>query len=289
MSISDELHQRDRQIRRVIVIEGLANVVILVLKVIVGMMTGSLAILGDAIHSLTDVINNIVAWVVIRLAAQPPDREHPYGHRKFETLAVFGLATLLTVLAFELALHALRRDDAEIFNTYWGVGIMLLVLTVNISLAIWQRYWAKRLQSNILLADASHTFADALTTVVVIIGWQLSTYGYQWLDTVCALLVACLVLYLAYQLFQRAIPVLVDRIAIDPELLLAVVKEVDGVREVRGLRSRWNGSTGVVDMVIAVDADLLTDEAHKIADNIENLLADRFLIADATVHIEPYT
>ena len=84
--------QRDKDVQRVILIEGLINFLVLIAKLVVGFTTGSLAIVGDAIHSLTDVINNIVAWVVTRISSTPPDREHPYGHRKFETLAVLFLA-----------------------------------------------------------------------------------------------------------------------------------------------------------------------------------------------------
>jgi cation diffusion facilitator family transporter len=127
--------QRDKDIQRVILIEGTANLIVLIAKVVVGFTTGSLAIIGDAIHSLTDIITNIVAWVVTRLSSIPPDREHPYGHRKFETLAVFFLASLMVVLAFELALHAINKDDSDIASSTWELGIMLAVLGVNIALA----------------------------------------------------------------------------------------------------------------------------------------------------------
>lgn len=271
-----------------VVVEGLANLVVLLIKLAVGVMTGSLAVLADAVHSLTDVANNVIAFVVLRLSVQPPDREHPYGHRKFETLAVFGLATLLTVVAIELVLHALRREPTEIIQTSWGVGLMLGVLAVNISLATWQRRWARRLKSDLLLADASHTFADVLTTVVVILGWQLSTLGYQWLDTLCALGVAGLVLYLAWGLFRRAVPVLVDGLAVDPELLESFVRDVPGVEDIRRVRSRWQGSERAVDMVVTVEPSMSTRDAHDIADAIEAALAKEFQIDDVHIHVEPH-
>jgi cation diffusion facilitator family transporter len=280
--------QRDKGIQRIILIEGFANLVVLLAKLWVGLTTGSLAILGDAIHSLTDVVNNIVAWVVIRLSKLPPDREHPYGHRKFETLAVFFLAALLVVLSFELALHAINKDDAKIVSSTWELGIMLAVLTVNIALATWERKWARRLGSDILLADSSHTFADVLTTVVVIIGWQLSIMGYIWLDRVCAIAVAILVFYLAYNLFRRVAPILVDEFAIDPELLAKTIRQVDGVRKVNRVRSRWMGSDKVVDIVISVNPDLPTDDSHKIASAIELLIEQRFDVSDISIHVEPY-
>lgn len=280
--------KRYKDVQRIILIEGLANLIVLSAKAVVGVSTGSLAILGDAIHSLTDVINNIVAWLVIKVSSSPPDREHPYGHRKFETLAVFFLATLLAVLSFELAWHAITKDDTEIVSSTWELGIMLAVLGVNISLATWQRMWARRLQSDILLADASHTFADVLTTIIVIAGWQLSSLGYLWLDRVCALAVAALVLYLSFSLFKRAAPILVDQFAINPELLSQTIKNVAGVCEIKRVRSRWIGSDKAIDLIISVNPKLTTDDSHKIASSIEQLIEEEFDVSDISIHVEPF-
>ena len=288
MATMDQSVRRDRSIRRIIIIEGSANLAILLAKLAVGLSTGSLAVLGDAVHSLTDVANNIVAWIVVRHSAQPADRRHPYGHRKFETLAVFCLAALLTVLAFELALQAVRREKVEVSQDVWGLGIMLGVLCVNIGIASWQRYWARRLQSDIVLADAHHTLADVLTTIVVIAGWQLSALGFPWLDTLCAIGVAAVILYLAYGLFKRALPVLLDEMAIEPEHLIDEVRAVPGVRGVARVRSRWIGSSRAVDMILDVDAGLTTVEAHEITDAVEALLEERFDVRDISIHVEPH-
>ena len=279
--------QRDKNVQRVILIEGSINFVVLVAKLIVGLSTGSLAIVGDAIHSLTDVVNNIIAWIVTRISSSPPDREHPYGHRKFETLAVFFLASLLVVLSFELAMHAINKDDTEIENSVWGLGVMLVVLIVNIALATWQRKWARKLKSDILLADAIHTFADVLTTMVVIVGWQLSAMGYLWLDRICALGVSLLVFYLAYSLFKRAFPILVDQFALDPELLSNSIQEVEGVLNVNRVRSRWIGSEKSIDLVISVDPELSTADSHNIATNVESLIEKEYGVSDVSIHVEP--
>jgi cation diffusion facilitator family transporter len=114
----------------VILIEGSANVAVLVLKLIVGLTTGSIGILGDAVHSVTDIANNAVAWFVVRLSRQPPDELHPYGHRKFETIAVFALVMLLTVLAFKLGMRAIQRETPEIVRTGWTLGLMGCVLVL---------------------------------------------------------------------------------------------------------------------------------------------------------------
>ena len=286
--MSDTSPNRDKNVQRVILIEGSANFVVLLAKLWVGFSTGSLAILGDAIHSLTDIVNNIVAWFVIRLSSLPPDREHPYGHRKFETLAVFFLASLLVVLAFELAWQAITKEDTEIVSSALELVIMLGVLAVNISLASWERMWARRLDSDILLADASHTFADVLTTIVVIAGWQLSAMGYLWLDRACALAVAGVIFYLAYSLFKKARPILVDEFALDPELLNNTIRQVEGVMQVKRVRSRWIGSEKAIDIIISVDPKLSTYESHKIATDIESLIEDKFGVLDISIHVEPF-
>jgi cation diffusion facilitator family transporter len=279
--------ERDRQVRRVIIIEGLANVAVLALKLVVGVSTGSLAVFGDALHSLSDVANNAVAWFVVRISSQPPDRDHPYGHRKFETLAVFVLATLLTVLGIELALGALRREAQPTVGDPWTLPLMLGVLAINVTLASWEGAWARRLRSDILGADARHTFADVLTTIVVIVGWQLSVRGYPWLDTVCAIAVAGFVLALAFGLFRRAIPILVDSIAVEPEAVGDVAQAVRGVRRVKTVRSRSTGGSTAIDMVVTVDSGITTAEAHAITDAIEEELRTQLSVEDVTIHVEP--
>lgn len=275
------------QVRRVLLIEGACNLAILMAKASVGFATGSFALLGDAIHSLADLANNGVALIVVRIASAPPDREHPYGHQRFETLAVFGLAVLLAVLSFEIVVRAIESHDREVLDNEWGLVVMLGVLCTNVGVSWWERRWAKKLGSQILEADAQHTFADVLTTVAVIVGWQLSVRGYPWLDTVFALMVACLVMYLAYGLFRRAVPGLVDRISHPPEEIIAAVQPLDGVRHVNRVRSRWIGSKPAVDVIVTVAPDMPTSAAHDVADAIEEALRETLAIDDVTVHIEP--
>lgn len=283
-----EYSERDKKIQRLIIIEGSVNLFVLLSKLFVGLTTGSLAIIADAIHSLTDVANNIVAWIVIRLSIMPADRDHPYGHRKFETIAVFSLAALLTVLAFEIGKNAITKETTEIVSGKVELAIMIAMLVINIGLALWQRYWAKKLKSSIMLADAAHTFADVLTTAIVILGWQLASNGYLFIDRLCALGVSALIFYLAYQLFKTAFPVLVDEYAIDPEDIRKSVLVVDGVKEVGRIRSRWVGSDIALDIVVSVDAELTTQESHMIADKIETMIEDKYQVKDALIHIEPY-
>ena len=278
---------RNAQVLRLIVFEGLINVLILAAKTVVGLATGSMAILADAAHSLTDAANNVIAWIVIRASGRPADREHPYGHQKFEMLAVFVLATLLAVVAVEIVIRAVTRETIAVETSTWGLTLMLGVLVANIALTIWQRHWAKRLNSRILAADASHTLSDVLTTLVVITGWLLSANGYGWLDTLTAIGVAALILYLSFGLFREAVPVLVDAMAVEPERLIKAIQDIEGVINVPRVRSRWIGSERAVDVVITVAPDLTTVESHEIADRIEQRLKLHFEVADTSVHVEP--
>jgi len=278
---------RDARVRRVLWIEGAANLAVLLAKTAVGLTTGSAAILGDAIHSLADLANNVVAWVVMRLAAAPPDRDHPYGHRKYEALAVFGLAVLLAVLALEVAVHGFSRGEREIVGSDWGLALMLGVLCVNVGITLWESAWARRLDSDILRADVRHTGSDIAITIAVIVGWQLGAAGYAWLDAVFALGIAGLILSLAYGLFRRAIPILVDAATADPEHIAQLTGGIPGVRDTRRVRSAGSGSNARIEVTVAVDATLTTHASHAIADAIEQTLRDAFHTEDITVHIEP--
>ena len=288
MADTVDASRRPVLVLRLLVVEGLVNLSVLAMKLTVGLTTGSVAVLADALHSLTDVANNVIAWIVMRTASRPADRRHPYGHQKFEMLAVFVLAVLLAAVGLEIAGRAISKTTTPPAESGWGLTVMLVVLAINIALTVWQRHWATKLDSKILMADASHTFADVLTTVVVILGWQLSARGYPWLDSVCALGVAAMIFYLAFRLFRDAIPVLVDEIAIEPEVLTASICQVPGVIDVRRVRSRWVGTERAADVIVTVEASMTTRQSHDIANAVESMLAEDFGVRDTTVHVEPH-
>lgn len=275
------------QVKTVLVIEGSINLLISMTKLLVGYLTNSSAIIADALHSLTDVANNVMAWLAINMAKAPADSDHQYGHHKYEQLAVFGLASLLSVVAFEVLVSAVNRFGQVVEQSYLGLSIMIMTLFINVGLTIWERYWSKRLDSDILRADASHTLGDVLTTLVVIVGWQLAAQGYYWLDTVFAIGVSVIIFYLAFKLFQRAIPILVDYSDVDPKAVSAVLNKVESVDSVVRVRSRTSSKGRAADVIVTVDPNLSTIDSHLIADEVEKVLADKFDIQDVLVHIEP--
>jgi cation diffusion facilitator family transporter len=279
---------RDRAVRRVLWVEAGVNSVVILAKTTVGVTTGATVVLGDAIHSLADLANNGIALLASRIAATPPDPEHPYGHRKFETLAVFVLAALLAVLAVEISLHALTRDPVPVIRHSWGLALLVCVMGINAGLSLWQSRWAARLDSDLLRADARHTASDVLTTLTAIVGWQLAAAGHTWIDRIFTLGIAGLILYLAFDLFRRAVPVLVDESAADPGELADLVESVPGVVAARRIRSQHGAGVPRVDAVVSVDPDLPTHRSHAIADAIERVLYQEFGVGDVTVHVEPH-
>ena len=279
--------ERDRKVRVVLVLEGIANIVVLIAKTTVGIHTGSSAILSDALHSLTDVFNNVFAYIVSRISASPPDKNHPYGHKKFETLAVFVLATLLSVIAIEVVIRAFERIGNPILPSRWGLIVMFGVLIVNILISSWENYQAKRLNSELLKADAKHTFSDVLVTIGVIIGWQLASHGYPIFDFILAVFVSVLVFYLAFQLFRKSIPVLVDEAAVDQAKIAESIEQLDDVIKIERLRSRNIGQETFADVVVTVRPNMSTEESHNVADLIEEELYNKFGIDDVVVHVEP--
>jgi cation diffusion facilitator family transporter len=225
-------------VRKALLIEGGVNALITVCKMTVDIMTGSAAVVADAVHSLTDLANNLFAWLAVKIAESPADSSHPYGHQKFEQLAVFALAYLLTIVAFEVIVNAVERFGQPVEQSIQVLFILIFSLLVNISLTLWEGYWAKRLHSEILHADATHTLSDVLTSAVVIIGWQLAARGYYWVDTLFALIVSSIIFYLAFKLFQRAIPVLVNHSRHSPDELKAAINTIPAVISVGNIRSR---------------------------------------------------
>ncbi len=166
---------------------------------------------------------------------------------------------------------------------------MLSVLAINTVITIWEHHKARALDSVLLHADATHTMSDVLITAIAIVGWQIAARGYLWVDTLLALVVAGLVFYLAYGLFARAIPVLVDAAIVEGHHLMQRAEAVPGVREVSQLRSHRAGSGSIVDVTVRVDPELTTLDSHRIADAVEEVVRNEVQAKrlEVIVHVEP--
>jgi cation diffusion facilitator family transporter len=268
----------------------LANIVVVVVKFTVGLDTNSLAVFGDALQSSVDAANNLIGIFVVRVAAKAPDEDHPYGHAKFETLGALLIALLLALSIFELVRGAVARlmSGAPPLNvSSTALGLLVFALAVNIGVVWFETRAARRLRSDILLADALHTRTDVFITVGVLGGLALARAGLAWADPALGLIVAVLVGRAGYQILRRAIPSLVDERAFDQTTIQQEAEGVDGVVSAYAIRSRLAGDRRFAELTIAVDGGADVASAHRIADQVEERLKDSLHLDEVTVHVEP--
>jgi cation diffusion facilitator family transporter len=291
MSAAGNALDRSRAVRRVLAGLLVANILVVIAKATIGVVAGSLAVIGDAVHSSVDAVYNVLGLVVVRVAARAPDEEHPYGHRKFETLGALAIVVFLSVTCVELVRSAIGRlinGGHTVLMTDLGLVLLLGTLLTNVIVAWYENRRGHQLASELLIADAAHTRTDVFITIGVLIGVVLSRGGRTWVDPVVAIAVALLIVRVAYQILSRAVPVLVDERAIPAPTIEQSAQAVDGVKRAYDIRSR-GGNAGLryAEVTIAVDPHANVADAHAIADAVEARLKKDLELEEVTVHVEP--
>jgi cation diffusion facilitator family transporter len=279
-------------VQKVLIITLLLNLLVVGLKAFLGYVTGSLSLLADALHSVTDSANNILGLIASRYSSPQPDREHPYGHQKFEAVGALGITAFLAIACWQILQGAIERiiqgsDPVNISSV--ELWLLLFVLGVNIFVAFYERRVGHRVGSAILLADATHTMSDVWVTISVIGGLIGVWLGYQWLDIALAFPVALLVFWSGWSVLKSNLPWLVDQIAIAPETIHAIATAVPGVINCHDIASR-----GVLGRQIFIEMHLIVDAAdvetsHRITEEVENQLQQRFSPVRILIHVEPPT
>ncbi len=277
-------------VRKVLIITLLLNLFVMVLKAVIGWWTGSLSLLADALHSVTDSANNILGLIASRFSSPNPDREHPYGHLKFEAVGALGIAAFLGIACFEILQGAVGRiiqGGSSVQVSAPELWLLLIVLGVNIFVAFYERHVGHRVGSPILIADAKHTMSDVWVTITVIGGLIGVWMGYQWLDIVLAFPVALLVFASGWSVLKDNLPWLVDEMAIAPEVIHDIVLSVAGTIDCHDIASR-----GVVGRQVFIEMHLIVDAhdvetAHRITEEVEIILEERFSPARILIHVEP--
>src|SRR5438093_9261042 len=204
------------------------NLAVAAVKITLGYTTGAIAILSDGFHSLTDSASNVVALVGISIARRPPDQNHPYGHRKYETMASLGILVFLVIVLVEVVTAAAARLRAggvpRVFPE--GIGIMVATLIVNLAVVRYELKAGRRLHSEVLLADAKHTRSDVFTSITVLGALIGVGAGYPILDPIAALLVAIFILHACWEIAQHANRILSDEIVMAEDEVRQVVQSV---------------------------------------------------------------
>ena len=282
---------RSPAVRRTLLVVLVLNAVVAFVKVVVGVRTGALTVLGAALESSLDMFNNVIGVMLVRVAGRGPDEDHPYGHDKFETLGTLGIVGFLSISCFELlreGVSALMGRRAPVSVGPVDLAVIVFTLVVNVVVVVYERRRGRELGSAFLMADAAHTGSDILVTLLALGSLVLSRSGYAHLDAVLAIVVALIIAWSGYRILRESIPILVDERAIAAQDLRRVVLEVPDIRDVRKVRSRSTASGQLfAEVTIAVSGSTPVDEAHRLADAVEEAIAREFGTSEVTVHVEP--
>ena len=279
-----------RGVRRVLLATLGLNVLVSVSKIVVGSVSGSVSMVADGYHSLTDGANNVVGLVVTAFAFAPPDEGHPYGHRKFETAASLAIGLLLLSVAYHVLTEALARASTTRVPDIglWNWIVMVVTLATNFFVSWWEAREGRRLASPYLLADATHTRSDIYVSLGVMASFAGARAGFSAVDVVVALGIAGFIAVLAVRILVGSFNTLTDRAMIPAESLAGVVRDVPGVVSWSDIRTRGGPGSVYVDLVARVDGELTQREAHEVADAIEEAVRRCHPeVVDVVVHLEP--
>jgi cation diffusion facilitator family transporter len=277
------------EIKKILKIILVLNILVASVKFFIGFKSGSLSIIGDATHSSIDSVNNIVALVAIKIASEPADENHPYGYNKFETLGALAIVAFLAITSFELIEKSITRfiHPVELPNVDMSMIYLLIgTLVVNIFVWLYEKTAAEKYKSEILHADAAHTFSDILVTLSILVSVFFIIKGYFWLDPVLTLIIALIILYSGWEIVQRTVPILVDKAWITEKEVSEMILTTPKVIAYHSFRSRKVHDHAFAELSVKFDTDSL-QEAHTLSHEIEHMLIDKFGKAKITIHIEP--
>ena len=266
------------------------NLAVATVKIALGYATGAVSILSEGFHSLTDSASNVVALVGVSVARRPPDRNHPYGHRKYEAMASVGILVFLVVVLLQVLTAAFDRlvnsGTPRVFPE--GIGVMAITLVINVFVVRYELREGHRLKSEVLKADAMHTRSDVLTSAAVLGALMGVWWGFPLLDPLAALLVAAFIGHAGWEIAKDASRILSDEIVIAEEDVQAVVRSVPEVIGCEKIRTRGSADHAFMDLHVWLDRRTPLQEAHATSHVVKDKLMSRFpQLVDVVIHIEP--
>jgi cation diffusion facilitator family transporter len=278
--------------RRTALVSVVAAATLLALKLVVGLLTSSLGLISEALHSGTDLVAALLTFYAVGYAVRPADRGHHYGHGKAEHLSALAEATILVAATVLIVWRAVTRltgsNPVQVDPTWYAIAVVGVVIVIDISRATVSWRAAQRFSSAALQANALHFGTDLAGSIAVLIGLLVARAGHPNADPVAALFVAAIVLVAATRLMRRNIDVLMDRAPADATTAArrAIERNVPGVT-LRRLRLRQAAGRHFVDVVIAVPPGAAVAQGHAAADEVEDAVRRALPEADVVVHVEP--
>lgn len=281
-----------KKVKQVLLIILFANLGVALLKIIIGNSIKSASMTADGFHSISDGTSNIVGLIGIALASKPIDKEHPYGHNKFEVISGLFIGGMLLFLGFKIIIDAVTRFKNPVTPTITMVSLIVLIVTllINVLVCTYEYRIGKKLNSYILVSDSLHTKSDIFVSIGVLmtlVGVKLGLPAI--IDPIASLVVAGFILHASYEVFKSTIDVLVDTAIIDEDDIREVLKEFKTINSVHKIRSRGSESNVHIDMHIMVDPNLTVEDSHVLNHDIEDLIQEKInKSAQVIVHTEPY-
>lgn len=283
------------QATKVSLLSIIGNTVLSVFKLIAGVVAHSGAMISDAVHSASDVFSSIIVIFGVRVSSKESDKEHPYGHERLECVAAIVLAVILGITGLGIGYFSIKKIIAKNYSALAVPGTLALVaaatsIVVKEAMYWYTRYYARKLDSGALMADAWHHRSDALSSVGALIGIGGAKLGYPVLEPIASFVICLFVLKATYDIFKDAIDKMVDK-SCDEQFqneIKELVKSQEGVCDVDLLQTRLFGNKIYVDIEISADGNMTLTKAHDIAENIHTLLETTYpKIKHIMVHVNP--
>ncbi|PSJ32158.1 cation transporter [Peptostreptococcus russellii] len=281
-----------KEVQKILAIILVANLLVAGLKILVGTIIKSTSMTADGFHSVSDGASNVIGLIGIHFASKGRDKEHPYGHSKYETLAGLFISLMLFIAGGNVILAAIEKFRNPVMPEVTTMSLLALVFTliVNIVVSNIEYRKGKELNSQILISDSMHTRSDVYISLGVLATLIAIKLGLPiWIDPLASLVVAAFIIQAAYEIFRNNSHILLDGEAIDSEDIREVVMSFEEVKDVHKIRSRSSINIVNVDLHLVVDPELDVEESHKLTHDIEDAIRDKFdenlqLIA----HLEPH-
>ena len=279
-----------KEIQQVLLYVLFLNFTVAFAKIVYGTYTGTLSMTADGYHSLFDGVSNIVGLAGIFIASRPPDKEHPYGHRKYETFAAILIAFFLFFIGFEIFQTALKRFLVGSAPEVTTLSFLVMLGTMGINYLV-TKYELKQglaLKSQVLIADSMHTKSDIYVSFSVIVSLLAAKFGFPFVDPVVALLISLVILKAGYRIIIQSSETLLDMSVLDEDKVCELVLGVEGVLGCHKIRTRGSPGDIWVDMHVLVKPSMPIEEAHIISHNVSKLLKAEYEgIEEVIIHIEP--
>jgi len=285
------LPSRYSEVSRVITRVLFLNLIVAIAKIAFGYLSGAISILSDGFHSLTDTGSNVVGLIGIRAAERPPDEDHPYGHRKYETVAAAAITIFLFLLILEVLRNAFNHLSGRTASpqiSIAGFVIMGVTVIINIAVVKYESAAAKRLGSEMLLADSLQTRGDVWTSIAVIVALAGARAGMPILDPIAALVVAGFIGRALVQIAAATTRILSDRVVMSEADIEQVVMSVPGILGCHHIRTRGSPDHVFLDFHVWLPGAMPLVEAHALSHVVKDRLMAKYpQIADAIIHVEP--